>query len=300
MKSIFGIVLFSVTTALYAHSVDFKRVQFEHDRFRDYTKEELTERIGNDGALLPYYACNGRDELDPFQKPIRSNVAGNSLRIKAYKSDRLITYMKGRYFEQGGKEVTNLKDDAFYKHVEKALKKLEKLESTSKLLRMLEESHYPLTIEFGGNRFVPYADEQPYRGIYIAGAISFFDTLRFTSEDSVTFNQIGTGGAIAWHPTMKLDTVEADGEVRVLDPDIALAHEMYHAFDSIRGLLDQRGVQGENYEFTSVTEYRASYFENLVRAELGVRYRKYYGEKTGPGILDQDGEPIYITSPCLQ
>jgi hypothetical protein len=75
---------------------------------------------------------------------------------------------------------------------------------------------------------------------------------------------------------------------------------MYHAFDSIRGLLDMRFVQGEKYEFTQASEYRAVYFENLTRKASGVIYRTHYGEdKTGPGVLDELGEPIKIPSPCL-
>lgn len=300
MKISTGLILFTLSSTLYAHSGDYKRVQIEHDKYRDFSKEELTERIGEDGALLPYYACNGRDELDPFHKPIRSNPKRDSLRIKAYKSERVVTYKEGRYFEENGKEVSNISQDTFYKYVVPALKKLEKLDSTSKLLRLLEESYYPLTIEFGGNRFVPYGDGKPYKGIFIAGTISFFDTLRFTSEEGVVFNQIGTGGSIAWHPTMKIESIESDGKVRSLDPDVALAHEMYHAFDSIRGLLDQRAVVGEGYEWTNASEYRASYFENLVRGELGIRYRKHYGDSSQGGILDEAGEPIYISSPCLK
>lgn len=299
MKFSTSLILLTLSSTLYAHSGEYKRVQIEHDKFQDYTKEELSQRIGSDSALLPYYACNGRDELDPFLRPIRSNPKKDSLKIKAYKSERLITYKEGRFFEENGQEAINISQDTFYKYVIRALEKLEKLDSTSKLLRLLEESYYPLTIEFGGNRFVPYGDGKPYKGIYIAGAISFFDTLRFTSEEGVTFNQIGTGGSIAWHPTMKIESIEADGKVRTLDPDVALAHEMYHAFDSIRGLLDQRVIVGEGLEWTNGSEYRASYFENLVRGELGIRYRKHYGDNSKGGILDEKGEPIFISSPCL-
>src|SRR5690606_38111620 len=200
-----------------------------------------------------------------------------------------------------GNELKNLSNDSFYKHVVRAMSRLEKLESASKLIRHLEESYFPLTIEFGGNRFMPYAHGRPYQGIFIAGAISFVDTLRFTSEEASIFDAIGTGGSIAWPPTMKLETMESDGKVRTLDPDVALAHEMYHAFDSIRGLLDQRGVVGANYENTTVAEYRASYFENLVRGELGIRYRKFYSSGEGNAdLLDENREPYFISSPCLK
>lgn len=294
------ILLFSTISFAHAHKGDYQRVQIEHDKFRDFSREELTQRIGSDEALLPYYICNGKDEMDPFQKPLRSNPAGDSLKIKGYKSEELVTYKQGRYFDKNGKELKNLSHDTFYKYVVKAMAKLEKLESASKLIRFLEESYYPLTLEFGGNRFIPYAGEKPYQGIYIAQAVSFFDTLRFTSEDSVIFNQIGTGGRIAWHPTMKIESVEADGKKRSLDPDVALAHEMYHAFDSIRGLLDQRAVIGEGWEHTNVTEYRGTYFENLVRRELGLKYRKYYSESDdGADLLDENGEPVFVSSACL-
>ena len=303
MKLTTALMSLVLVSQVYAHDSkgEFKRVQYEHDKYRDYTREELEVKIGSDKALLPYYACNGRDEFDPFHKPLRTNPEGNSLKIKGYKSDELVTYKQGRYFDVKGKELKDLSHDTFYKYIVKAMSRLEKLDSASKLIRHLEESYFPLTIEFGGNRFMPYAHGKPYQGIFIAGAISFFDTLRFTSEESAVFDAIGTGGSIAWHPTMKLETTEADGKVRVLDPDVALAHEMYHAFDSIRGLLDQRGVIGSKFENTNVTEYRASYFENLVRGELGIRYRKYYSEGIGDAdLLDENQEPYFISSPCLK
>jgi len=300
MKLTLIFLLFATSAFSHVHQDGYKRVQFENHHFRDYSRLELAEKIGEDQILLPSYVCNGRDELDPFHAPLRSNPAGDSLKIKGHKSEEIITYTNGEYFDKNGKKLNNLSHDTFYKYVVKALAKLEKLESTSKLLRLLEHSYFPLQLEFGGNRFIPYANKLPYKGIYIAGAISFLDTLRFTSEDAAIFNQIGTGGSIAWHPTMEIWTTEEDGKTRILDPDIALAHEMYHAFDSIRGLLDQRGVQGEGYENTNVAEYRASYFENLVRKELGLKYRKYYSAGEGKGgILDEFGEPRFISSPCL-
>ena len=81
----------------------------------------------------------------------------------------------------------------------------------------------------------------------------------------------------------------------------ALAHEMYHAFDSIRGILDMRFVKGEEYEFTLMSEYRAVYFENIVRKAPGIAYRTHYGQdQTGPGVLDEFNEPRTMPSPCLK
>ncbi len=85
-----------------------------------------------------------------------------------------------------------------------------------------------------------------------------------------------------------------------LPPHVALAHEMYHAFDSIRGILDMRFVQGEKYEFAFISEYRAVYFENIARKAAGIDYRTHYDQdQTGPGVLDEYGEPRKMPSPCL-
>ena len=51
-----------------------------------------------------------------------------------------------------------------------------------------------------------------------------------TSEE-VPFTNIGAGGVVAWNP--KLEGIPSH---------VSLAHEMYHAFDSIRGLLDEQGM----------------------------------------------------------
>lgn len=111
-----------------------------------------------------------------------------------------------------------------------------------------------------------------------------------------------------WNPNMVNETIESDGVRRKLDPTISLAHELYHSFDSIRGILDFGRVNGPNHEFETVMEYRAVYFENLVRKGFGVKLRKHYGDGTPlegqdplnpPDLLDETGETIYIPSPCL-
>lgn len=292
--------------AIFATSVfaqDYRITRFEASDYRSWTMEELSARIGDNASLLPLLKCNGRDELDPFQKPHRMNPLRNSLKIKAAKSDERFTYQLGRYFAANGEEVTSF-SDPFLQLVSKALTRFEKLESTSKLLRLLEESHFPLTIALGNNSFNPQIEGGKFwSGMKMAQAIAFFTTLRM-SDGGYPFYDIGSGGQILWNPKLDIETIESDGVKRKLDKDIALAHEMYHAFDSIRGTLDMGMVQGENYEFESVVEYRAVYFENLVRGELGIKYRKHYSDPyqpvNPPDMLDVSGEPIYIQAPCLQ
>lgn len=281
-------------------SQDYKVTRFEASDYRSFTLDELSTMIGDNNYLLPLLKCNGRDELDPFQAPHRMNPLRNSLKIKVPKEETYYTYQLGRYFDRNGSEVTRF-SDPFMKRVSKALARFEKLESTSKLLRHLEESYFPLTLTLGGNSFSPTVEGgKNWSGIKQAQAIAYFTTLRMSPGGF--FADIGVGGKILWNPELKIETIEDDGVKRPLDTDVALAHEMYHAFDSIRGTLDMGFVVGENYSFDSVVEYRGVYFENLVRHELGIRYRKYYSDpyqENLPDLLDDEGEPIYIPAPCL-
>jgi hypothetical protein len=282
---VLGLLLFISFSAL---AQDYTLYQAENDHYRDYTRKELMERIGESSSLLPYYSCNGRDELDVFWPAVRQNEEDNSLRINFYKSDEKIFYRKGQYFKLNGEIQADLSNE-FVASVALALEKIEAMPEGDKLLRQLERSHFPLNIGRGNNSFNPRDNAGvSYRGIYQASSLSIFHSGRMTNEN-VPFQSLGTGGTINWNP-------KTEG----LLPHIALAHEMYHAFDSIRGLLDTRFVQGEKYEFTQVSEYRAVYFENLARKASGVGYRTHYDQdQTGPGVLDELGEPIKIPSPCL-
>lgn len=299
MKLIGAIAALLVTYSLRAQ--DYKIARFEADDYRTFSTEELTEMLGKNSVLLPDLKCNGVSEFDPFHKPIRMNPLRNSLKIKASKADVLLTYQLGHFFDESGNEVTTF-EDPFFQFVSKALLRFEELRPTRDLLRQLEESHFSLTIAFGNNSFNPQIEDGRFwSGIKMAMGIAFFTTKRM-SPGGPLFYDMGVGGQILWNPKLAIDSIESDGIRRKLDPDVALAHEMYHAFDSIRGMLDMGLVQGDNYEFESVLEYRAVYFENLFRRELGTKLRKHYGNPLtpeSPDLLDDKGDPIYIPAPCL-
>jgi hypothetical protein len=297
-KLILGLLLLS--TLAHAHEArDYELLAFENDSFRDFSMDEFREKIGENQWLLPYYVCNGRDEYDPFHLPLRSNPERNSLRVRAHDSQEILIYREGEFFDQSGRRVRNFSDPMF-RLVAEALRRFEGLASTSQLLRLLEASYFPITIRFGGNMFDPQIEHGKHSpGIYMAQAIMYFVRGRM-ADDSLTFNNIGVGGDIRWHPRLRMKTIEADGVERELDPHVALAHEMFHALDSIRGLIDFRMVRGQRYESQMISEYRAVFFENLVRKEMGLKYRKYYSEKQGPGMLDERGEPHQLPAPCLK
>jgi len=272
-----------------AFAQDYTLYAPENEHYRAYTRDELMQRLGSSSSLLFNYKCNLRDEFDPFWPAFRKNTLGTSLKIKIPQSEEMYIYREGVFYKLNGEVQTNFRD-GFLRAVSESLTEIEAFPEGQFLLRELERSFFPITIAKGGNMFNPKDDEgRNYHGIYRANALAIFVQGRMTSEN-VPFNNIGAGGTIAWNP----NTTE-------VFPHIALAHEMYHAFDSIRGLLDMRFVHGPQFEFISLSEYRAVYFENLMRKFSGVEYRTHYGEDhTGPGVLDEQGEPRKMPTPCLE
>ncbi len=259
MKGFFLLVLIS----LGANAQDYTLYQAENDHYRDYTREQLMERIGTNASVLSYYYCNGRDELDLYWPAIRQNELGNSLKVQLRDSTEKLIYQEGVYSKLDGTPATDL-SNPFVAEVVEAMKKIEAIPEGKLILRQLERSHFPLTIIHGMNGFNPKEEGgRSYHGIYKAQVLSIFNHGRMTSE-VIPFDNVGSGGNIGWNP-----------KTRDIPPYVALAHEMYHAFDSIRGLLDMRFVQGPNYESAFISEYRAVHFENLARRAVGFKLRTH-------------------------
>ncbi len=111
------------------------------------------------------------------------------------------------------------------------------------------------------------------------------------------FTQIGSGGTIFWNPNSTAQTITTRG-MRIVNPTVALGHEILHAFDSNTGALDTkpRAFNG-GYEQTS--EIRASYFGNQLRRQLGLNYfRSHYSD--GGASLLKNGNPVNVPQPELQ
>ena len=274
-------------------------VGFENDSYRDYTYDALAALVGDDRRYLADYRCDGVRELDPFATPFRVNLAVNSLRVQGAEPSALFTYRAGVYSDAAGNVVAHPALDAFLRDLVPALAKLETLPSSARLLRVLERAPYAITIRSGNPHFSPAEPNgKPYQAIYMASTLQFFTTLR-KPDDSLPFHEIGVGGSVLWSPTLNDSFIEDDGEKRVPPAYVALAHELFHSLDGVRGILDRRVVQGAAYEFAEAAEYRAVYLENQVRRESGRHYRKYYGAESGPGVLDASGNLVAIPAICL-
>jgi hypothetical protein len=301
MKILIVLIFTLFSQSIFAQDYEIRR--FEARDYRDFSMDELQLLLGGSASLIPLLSCNGVDEFNPFKAPLRTNPNGDSLKIRVPKTNTYYTYNRGSFFDDKGKKVgiLTLSQDSFVLKVASTLSRFEKIEPTRRLLRFFEESYFPIVIDLGRNSFAPTVEgERMYSGIKMAQAVAFLGTKRMS--DGGMFADIGVGGSILWNPNGKITTIESDGVTRVLDNDVGLAHEMYHAFDSIRGLLDMGNVLGPSYAFEGIVEYRGVYFENLIRKHLGIKYRKFYGDpvsKDAPDMLNENGEPILIPAPCL-
>lgn len=290
-----------------SHAQLLKITRFEASDYETFSLEDLLLMLGDAKNYVPQYNCNGKSEEDLFNPPVREAAQGASLIVHAIDSDEVFTYKEGKFYDKNSAHVSLIRD-TFIRKLAAALLRLEKLPSSAKLLRLLEKSYFPITIAKGGNRFDPRTPGgSTWSGMKMAQAVSILKTGRMSPGGPI-FSDIGSGGFVRWDPKAKISSIESDGVSRKAEPLVALAHELYHAFDSIRGLLDMGNVDMKGHEFKSVLEYRAVYFENLVRKELGLKYRKYYtspskdnsvaGEIPG-SMLGEDGNPIFVPAVCL-
>ncbi|MCB9351687.1 MAG: hypothetical protein H6573_29950 [Lewinellaceae bacterium] len=75
---------------------------------------------------------------------------------------------------------------------------------------------------------------------------------------------------------------------------MVLAHELFHGYDATRGMLDSRYVEINGGQ-EQIQEIRAVYNTNLIRGQLGKKYRKNYSG--GTSLLDANGNPINVSPP---
>ncbi len=260
----------------------------------------MEDRLGPEATHLTSYLCQNQEERDPFWQPPHMQVDDSNFRVRAQDGSEY-TYRQGVLTADNGRELRQ-SSDLFINHAVKTLETLEKLPSSFQLLRLLERSPQRVTLRLGNFSFNPTVPGgRTWSGIKNSQAINFLRTLRM-SDGGVVFDKVGSGGEVLWHPTKEILSIESDGKMRPTDPAVSLAHELYHAWDSVRGLLDMRMVKGDSYSFESVVEFRGVWFENQIRSELGLLYRKYYSDPyqpDGADLLDESGEPIYIPHACL-
>lgn len=282
-------------------SFSYELISFSSSRVR--TPEEILRETNIAKEQIENFKCDNTDRYELFAQTPIQNMAKDSLKISDTKGN-IFTYANGLLLGSNNRPLTKIKD-RFLKQALNTLKRFETVPELRQLIEELQYSPYNFYIQLGGNRYSPneHGQRQNTHG-NDAGLISMFDELR-PMVDGMPFGQIGFGGFIYWNPKTDASFVEADYVIRKVDVDLILAHEMYHAYDGMRGLLDRRfvkNVEDERYEFQPVCEYRAVRLENIARKALGYKYRRYYSENQGSpnDMLDDNDEPEVMPTPCIQ
>lgn len=288
----------------------YELMMYENSHFRDYTYEELKSKISIHQDAIDLNVCNGNEKL-LLPDLVKSNPKKDSLKILDAKTNKTITYIDGELFNEAGEKITiDTIKDKYTKTILDFIDQLKKFPEGQRLITLLQQVLYPIVIaKTGGPRFEFVGSTgKSFSGYQEATIMQHFAALRKSGETEETFKQFGAGGFVRFDPNFKdLENIESDNVKRSSPILSAFAHELFHGFDSVRGLMDRRGVVGAGMEFMEVTEYRAVYFENIVRKNIGRKYRKYYGDidlddpnQAQRSMLDQNGQPYLMPTPCLK
>jgi hypothetical protein len=133
---------------------DYTLYQAENEHFKDYTFQQLAERMGPNSSFLPYYKCDGESEHNLFWEAPRQNSSQDSLRVKLPSQEEKLVYKDGTFYNLQGHKARFINDE-FFSALKSALKKIEAFPEGKQMLRQLERSYFPLTIVKGYNSFNP-------------------------------------------------------------------------------------------------------------------------------------------------
>jgi RHS repeat-associated protein len=238
--------------------------------FVDLNGDSLWINFGNNQRVLYY---NGQ-----LQNADGTEYRGRGVKVK----------------KDGSLKITNW----YLKSAVNALNTIRGTETGKDLISTLQGSQNSFTIKEGMNRFDPGEDGGPYKYGNNAGAYQVLDDKKFI-VGGLPFTQIGSGGIIYWDPASRPLSMTTSG-LQQTSPIITLAHEMGHGYDANFGYLDRRRVQGDDGGYEERTEYRASYFENRIRNELGIPYKTVYNhsDPQAPSLL-RNGLPINMPPPTI-
>ena len=244
-----------IQTAAGTDYLDYGFRQYDPTAARWFNIDPMAEKYS---SLTPYNYCTG----NPVQL---IDFYGDSIWI--YTENVKLLYNNGSLYDISGYK-TEIKIKGYVRQVFKALSTLYQTESGKILINSLQDSKNSFIICNGSNN--------EFRADNPIGA--YAEQLRNDSEYTAQYNihkdtprlSAGSGGRIVWNP--RDGYLNTGGEELTLSPYTNLAHEMGHAYDANKGLLDKRKFNG-----LERLEWQAVYWENLIRQELNKPLRQTYG-----------------------
>ncbi len=274
-------------------SVQAGGIQDEYDLL-DFIKNPIPASIYQSISLIvndnkKYVQTCGKKSL--FTKTLNKNSKKDSLRIENEFGEQFIISKKKLIALNSHYRLTPYLKSIFKIY----LGVRNRSRSLQKLLSKIEEMEHITVIRpnKGANnsaRILPTSKNKACSNID-ASMVTFFDGKKAFEnllESCLSRQELGSASVVNWAPHASRQTAFNQ---------ISLAHELYHAYDITRGLLDHRFVMHKKLQRTEVREYRAVYFENQVRKELGYALRHQYG--SNPGVMVINNEPVWIQRPCI-
>jgi len=207
-----------------------------------------------------------------------------------------LKYNNGNLYKDGSAYTGKV--NGFLRGTINAISDLNKTKEGASLVTELQSSSNVFTIQSGGeNHFVPDNSQK-------AGA-NLSEVQAVTGD---TKGSNGSGGTIFWNSSSTNGGFDLSGGT-TRPAFIGLGHEMGHGFDANQGLLyfDNdytnllTGIQYQStYKSLLKSEWRAVYYENLIRRQAGIPLRTNYGIDmttgtplpSGPRLLDSANQPI--------
>ena len=191
------------------------------------------------------------------------DINGDSLRIEDKKLSLL--YISGNLYNQNGQKYDG-KISGFMKKAVSALDVIRKGTEGENMISELQSSTNNFIIKKGQSKFTAANNHKAYSNQFMNDP-SVASTKEVLLKAGIDLSG-GSGGVISWNPNGSILATLNGGTI---SEETDLAHEMFHALDANRGLLDNRSYNG-----LERSEWQAVYRENILRGQLNRPLRTYY------------------------
>ena len=226
------------------------------------------------------------------------DVAGDSIQIVHHKGflglgkKETLNYENGNLYNKDGSVYTG-KVKGFLRDTVDALSSANNTGEGSSAINELQTSNNVFTIvKSSENSFVPDSNRSSFANI---------PELQALIPD---LSSNGSGGTINFNPSISTSGFNTSGTLE-RPSYVGLAHEIFHGRDSNRGVLypsnDYMTYKATDNGLKKV-EWRAVYFENILRNQASLPLRTSYGiqetptspQTMNPRMLDSSNNPINV------